>query len=779
MSYKNHNDRLVQLSDTIKNQIDKVNETSQAVGTLSDLQYVTDSSDLVSAINSFSENFITDRITIRADNETIGPLASGLEFGTGVSGSGRALFHHSGMQTLLLDLFDSDNFILTHEGDFKVRFFMPEGSIVADGNIETFSNLFAEDGVLIGGTSSAPNAKIVSFSSGNTYLTSPERVFFRDSDGVSGYDAPIQFYTDSDNNGQEWNKGTIIGKGEVIGVLGLRTNGHVSTKGIHFNAGTTDSDVTIDPADVNGNLFIRLNKGSMIHYRDSADNNEISMDVTTGTTFTRKAVLFAGDSNTTGLHYGTTAKMWHNNGQTLFLDLTDGDNFIIRDNGENEFRFYTPEGNFWANGEIRGNSLLADSDLTVQNNIYANEEIVFIKPGESRQASILANNNGTIKELFLKADDITITETNNSTARLVMDVSNGHLTATGNLEGYNLTATNGLNVTTTSNLDGIVNIGSKLVQNPAAPSFFGRIETRGTNPTLKLGYDSDTSNQVANFQLVNIAHPTDPRPQDMELIMNDDAVWRLQGQTNYGSTSSPTRFNFDMDNATFTSYGDIVGQAGRVVSKEISVMGPSVYDPASTVGYEKYGDVRFNPGDTTGDLGVHMYRGDTIFFKDSDASATVAINVATGNVTVGSISSGGDIKPQYNETVADLGDGTKRWDDIFLVNSPNVASDGNIKTNVQELSEAELRVASKAKLLVRKFQFIDAIDKKGEENARYHIGVIAQDLHALFEEEGLDAFEYGILCYDDILDSDGNPSGLGGQYSVRYTELLAFIIAAL
>lgn len=33
--------------------------------------------------------------------------------------------------------------------------------------------------------------------------------------------------------------------------------------------------------------------------------------------------------------------------------------------------------------------------------------------------------------------------------------------------------------------------------------------------------------------------------------------------------------------------------------------------------------------------------------------------------------------------------------------------------------------------------------------ARWHVGVIAQDVQKVFSEEGLDAFDYGILCRDE------------------------------
>ena len=48
----------------------------------------------------------------------------------------------------------------------------------------------------------------------------------------------------------------------------------------------------------------------------------------------------------------------------------------------------------------------------------------------------------------------------------------------------------------------------------------------------------------------------------------------------------------------------------------------------------------------------------------------------------------------------------------------------------------------------------DAVAKKGDD-ARIHTGVIAQDLIAVFDSEGLDAHRYGLFCYDEKWTVDG------------------------
>ena len=104
------------------------------------------------------------------------------------------------------------------------------------------------------------------------------------------------------------------------------------------------------------------------------------------------------------------------------------------------------------------------------------------------------------------------------------------------------------------------------------------------------------------------------------------------------------------------------------------------------------------------------------------------------------------------------------------------------------LDVAEKRVAVALKQLIKKFRFKDAVKAKGD-NARIHVGVIAQEVIAAFQAEGLDPMGYSIVCHDEwdaepeVKDDDGavifQAREAGDRYGIRYDELLAFIIAGL
>jgi hypothetical protein len=133
------------------------------------------------------------------------------------------------------------------------------------------------------------------------------------------------------------------------------------------------------------------------------------------------------------------------------------------------------------------------------------------------------------------------------------------------------------------------------------------------------------------------------------------------------------------------------------------------------------------------------------------------------------------------DNTIDLGYSSGRFQDIYATNGTIQTSDKNEKQDIQALTEAEQRVATACKGLIRRFRWQDAVEKKDNNpdsdlTARYHFGVMAQDLQDAFEAEGLDAGDYGMFISSTWTDDDGNEQT---RLGVRYNELLAFIITTL
>jgi hypothetical protein len=235
----------------------------------------------------------------------------------------------------------------------------------------------------------------------------------------------------------------------------------------------------------------------------------------------------------------------------------------------------------------------------------------------------------------------------------------------------------------------------------------------------------------------------------------------------------------------------------------------------------------FNRLSTDGDLAKFRKNGVNVFSIGTSTGAYPYLVGGTAGSTHAGIRFINDqsIRPCTSsgsnlDNTLDLGVGTARWDDIYATNGTIQTSDRNEKQDIEELSDAEQRVAVACKGLLRKFRWIDSVEEKGDD-ARIHFGIIAQDLQDAFTAEGLDAGRYAMFisstwwestevipaveAQEAVVDEEGNvveeaveaqeertvvhthdtaeetPEGSveRTRLGVRYPELLAFIIAAI
>jgi len=157
------------------------------------------------------------------------------------------------------------------------------------------------------------------------------------------------------------------------------------------------------------------------------------------------------------------------------------------------------------------------------------------------------------------------------------------------------------------------------------------------------------------------------------------------------------------------------------------------------------------------------------------------IQIGTGNCNLFFNDNGLSIEPRNSDgtrrdDALDIGHISARFDDIYATNGTIQTSDRNEKQDIEVLSEAEQRVAVACKGLLRKFRWKSKVEEKGDD-ARIHFGIIAQDLQAAFEAEGLDAGRYAMFISSTWTDEETGEER--SRMGVRYSELLAFIIAAI
>lgn len=206
-----------------------------------------------------------------------------------------------------------------------------------------------------------------------------------------------------------------------------------------------------------------------------------------------------------------------------------------------------------------------------------------------------------------------------------------------------------------------------------------------------------------------------------------------------------------------------------------------IFNNAGTAFHIRNGGVALVVDRKTSDGEMALFRKDgTTIGKITTRSAQFAIGKAgTGIEFNDSNDAVIPFSPNANNTrdnALDLGTSSVRWDDIYATNDVINTSDRNEKQDIEELTEAETRVAVAAKALLRKFRWKSAVRTKSHD-ARIHFGIIAQDLQAAFETEGLDAGDYGMFTHSTWTDEETGEER--SRMGVRYSELLAFIIAAI
>jgi hypothetical protein len=116
-------------------------------------------------------------------------------------------------------------------------------------------------------------------------------------------------------------------------------------------------------------------------------------------------------------------------------------------------------------------------------------------------------------------------------------------------------------------------------------------------------------------------------------------------------------------------------------------------------------------------------------------------------VQCGELVPAGTVRPA-SDNALDLGAGPFRFRNAYFANNPQVTSDARSKRDLGSPRPSILRALGKVRITI--FQYLDAIADKGEDWAREHFGVIAQELIAALENEGEDAMRLGFVGEDSV-----------------------------
>lgn len=148
-------------------------------------------------------------------------------------------------------------------------------------------------------------------------------------------------------------------------------------------------------------------------------------------------------------------------------------------------------------------------------------------------------------------------------------------------------------------------------------------------------------------------------------------------------------------------------------------------------------------------------------------------------VLAGSVSFDANISPRVANG-SSCGTSDKPWSGGFTQTAFTVTSDENTKTKPEEFPDAMLDAAAEVDWCM--FQYLDRVEEKGPDGARWHFGAIAQRFVEAFERHGLDPYRFAFICYDEwgdapeLIGEDGaviSPAvEAGSRYGIRYEQAI-------
>lgn len=276
-----------------------------------------------------------------------------------------------------------------------------------------------------------------------------------------------------------------------------------------------------------------------------------------------------------------------------------------------------------------------------------------------------------------------------------------------------------------------------------ALNVIGMIETNVTNRFNSGGSQSFLKHSIVdwNNKKLDINPQKITTPDGFDISVYQDSAYAGEGisyrhETSSFSVSTDNKADLGRENFRWKNIYALIAYLGQLttknsVGKSITMNGTQINasDEFSIGVYQNYSGLRF-------------YMGSTYF------------------------------NPSIDNNV-DLGLPSNRFKTIYAGTGAINTSDERHKQQINMIDDVVLDAWSEVNY--SQYKFNDAVQEKGEE-ARWHIGVVAQEIERTFNNHGLSAFDYGIICYDEwneVFDNEGNQiRSAGNIYSIRPNECL-------
>ena len=170
-------------------------------------------------------------------------------------------------------------------------------------------------------------------------------------------------------------------------------------------------------------------------------------------------------------------------------------------------------------------------------------------------------------------------------------------------------------------------------------------------------------------------------------------------------------------------------------------------------------------------------------------SAPPAVGVAGSDTDIdlrlspkgaGTVRVDSSITPTSPGSTSTVGTTGRVWAGAFFQTAPVITSDERAKTVPEGITDAMLDAAAEVDWCV--FQYLDRVEEKGTDGARWHFGAIAQRFVEAFQKHGLDPFRFAFICYDEwgaedeVVGEDGaivsEAVSAGSRYGIRYEQAI-------
>jgi len=541
------------------------------------------------------------------------------------------------------------------------------------------------------------------------------------------------------------NEKAIFGAGSDLQIYHDGLNSYIKDAGTG-NLYIQGSNLTLEAAD--GTNYIAADDGAALYiYHPDATNQVKLATSSTGVditgTLTSDGLTVNGSEG--DISFGTGSNITIDTGANganprLYFDqdnLTGGLYFIEADRGNQAMEFATSSTNrmgIASNGDI---SFYEDTGTTPK----------FFWDASAEGLSIRTTSNPNSSPLYIRCatdDNIRIQQETHASIQAVNDAANAftELKLDGSSLLLNTQSSGNVGIGTSSPSSLLTIHGSQPIITLSDPDTGSTSTISGNSGHLILSADSgsDASNNTIDFQIDN--------SQKMRI---DSSGNLLVGTTdaNPGNNSGGSDVGSVLD-----SNGKVLATANNA---EVMVLNRQSID-GTIAEFRKDGAPVGSIGTINGDAYIVTNNTGLRFYDAGNSVFPINANGAS------------------RDNAIDIGFSSVRFDDIYATNGTIQTSDRNEKQDIAELSDAEQRVAVAAKGLLRKFRWRDSVEAKGDD-ARTHFGIIAQDLQAAFAAEGLDAGDYAMFISSTWTDEETGEERT--RMGVRYSELLAFIIAAI